>query len=550
MYLRDPAESMLSEEVKYLLVIDGEDDKSVNVFIAKDGTLDWQNVENFFGSDIVQHDQPLPYEYCKSITNKFHTLLASSSKVTYSKQLLQWTNRFELIQSLTGADSTIGNLGTALILTSIVEYSLGNVYQTETGTVPPHLLRDLLRTDALVRVLGEIPVYLLRLLLGTPNGINLRNLVWHGFPSEEEVSGLYNHFLLLLLTAVGDILETRSYRVEFRTCSQEIAKLVREMNLEYFETERLTRYLTRSSDMISNAQRIKWQRTLGLYENGYFYHCVSMALPQLEMYLRRLYGRLYQIDPKARIDEYYIIMDTIFAETDSSGVRNKIHGHFSPALLELMYDILSALAGPRIRDKLSHGELPMTCIDDTVANRVLLVCYLFMGDNGSDFVYSSIFHPNAILRKSLVECELAMERCEVILLPSELASSNEVDDESALLFIPRAGINGKVPIFYRHPKEDEIVGLLQRISTVLKLASESLYESLSSRLKALEGRELRSRGRNTLVNMLRMFPTIRRGLQFSLLLVKWIFHCLMECNGELQNVKRIIRLECPNRTNG
>lgn len=437
-------------------------------------------------------------------------------------------------------DSATGNLSTALILTSIVEYSLGNIYQTEIGTAPPHLLRDLLQTDAIVGVLGEIPVYLLRLLLGTPNGINLRNLVWHGFPAEEEVSGLYNNFLLLILGAIGDILRMQNHDVEFRTCPQNIAKLIREMQLVSFDISRLDAYLAQSNDLISHAQLISWQQTVEFYRNGCFYHCVSMALPQLEMYLRRLYGKLYRIIPNAKINEYYIIMDTIVAEYDTDGVRNKIHDYYSPALLELVYDLLSAMGGPRIRDKLSHGELNLTYIDETVANRVLLVCYLFISDS-SDFIYRSIFHPNAILRISLIACKCSLERCEIIPLSPDLISSAESSSESDSLFMPQIDTSNSVQIFYRHAKEEEIVGLLQRISTVLKLASQSLYESLTTRLKALEARELRSRGRNTLMNMLRMFPAILRGLQFVLLVMKWIFHCLMEGGDELQNVDKIVR---------
>src|SRR6185437_4250178 len=37
-------------------------------------------------------------------------------------------------------------------------------------------------------ILGEDFIFLLRCLFGPPNSINLRNILWHGFPCEEEFS--------------------------------------------------------------------------------------------------------------------------------------------------------------------------------------------------------------------------------------------------------------------------------------------------------------------------------------------------------------------------
>ena len=52
--------------------------------------------------------------------------------------------------------------------------------------------------EELLSVLGSPCLLLLRLLLGSPNSLNLRNLVWHGFLSPEELSPVFASCLLLI----------------------------------------------------------------------------------------------------------------------------------------------------------------------------------------------------------------------------------------------------------------------------------------------------------------------------------------------------------------
>ncbi|XP_058818126.1 endoplasmic reticulum membrane-associated RNA degradation protein-like [Topomyia yanbarensis] len=528
-------ESFFSDEIKKLCIIETKNVSEIsNNFAggADEGTIDWAKVEAYFGDKIVHHSQPLQYYYCRSMTTIIHQFLICCPTAVISEEKLSWTNRLDML-SLVGSTS-MDTLSSSLILTSIVEYSLGNVYQTETGTVPPHLLRDLLMTDVLVNLLGETPVYLLRLLLGTPNGINLRNLVWHGFSSPQDVSPLYVNFLLLMLTSIGERLNKLSYVVKHREYAEYRGALVNQIKIDRFCVTLLGKALHNASD-IPEGLTANWQHAIKLYNSGEYYQSVCIALPQLEMYLRKLYGTLYDLDYRAKIAEYYIIMDTIFDEFDSSNTPNKIYNHFSTSLLELVYDFLTALDGPRIRDKLSHGELKLLQIDESIANRILHLSYLLL-TNDSNFEYRSIFHRNAMLKFKLQECEIALERSDSTQIPPDTLDTPESD----ILFLPSVEIPRNVPIFYRHARESEIVGFLTRICIVHKMAIEYLHKSLSSRMEALAKRELRSRARNTLDNMLRMFPTIWQGLKLILQLVKWIFFCLMEC-ADLPDATQVVR---------
>ncbi|XP_053699349.1 endoplasmic reticulum membrane-associated RNA degradation protein-like [Sabethes cyaneus] len=530
-------QSFLSTGIKELLLIEKDNCRELCLSFSVDGeTINWLKVEEFFEGDIVGHNQPLPYEYCRSLTPKLNHLLKCLPAAAYSAENLAWTNRVDLL-ALVEPSSTEQVLSNVLLLTSITEYALGNVFQTTTGSTPPHLLRDLLMTDALADVFGETPLFLLRLLVGTPEGINLRNLVWHGFPRKEEICPLYANVLLLLLVANGETIRRKKVRITHRTAPENLGQLVQRMSLGELD-ESLFETILNEKNLVCPNLASNWQEVLDFYRTGRFYQCVCFALPLLEMCLRKLYGVLYKVDYRARIDEYYIIMDTVFSQLDLFGARSKIFEYFSTPLLELMYDLLTAVNGPRLRDKLSHGEVELRQINRSIANVTLTCAYLLLTADKT-FSYRSIFHPNSICQSKISECEEAVGRISTITVPMNLAETdlNPVED---IPFLPNGGAQVKVVIFFRPSKEEEIVGILTRICTVLKVASENLCESLTVRLTALENRQLRSRARNTLENMLRMYPTVLRGLDFVLRLIKWIFHCLMN-SDELANDLKIVR---------
>lgn len=389
-------------------------------------------------------------------------------------------------------------------------------------------------TDALATLLGETTIFLLRVLLGSPNGINLRNLVWHGFPSEGEVSELYRNFLVEMLNSIGGRLEELGFVVEFRSCLQDSKLLVRKMNLARFDVALLEEAVTSSSEL-QEIQRAGWLRSISLYKEEQFYYCVCMVLPQLEMFLRVLYGGLYGRDFRAKIDEYYIIMDTIFEEFESvTEARNRMHDYFRIDLLEAMYDLLSAIRGPRLRDKLSHGELQWADIDEQVTNGVLRLSYVIL-TNDSSFEYKSCFHHNAILEQSIRECKFEFEKFN-----DHPFLVQDVKLVENVPFLPQADFNDRIPIFHRPAKEEEVIGYLQRITCKLRQSTSNLNESLTFRLGALASRELRSRARKSLETMLQMFPAIQQGLRHVLAIVRWTFHCLMLAD-ELRDADKLVK---------
>ena len=105
---------------------------------------------------------------------------------TKSKQLLQCFNLLKkpqpayLVMSL-------------LLLASTLERILGDIFLTysDKTVACPSLLKDLLKTQELRKILGDSFMCCLEVFIGSPCGLNLRNLAWHGFFSEKELPKQY-----------------------------------------------------------------------------------------------------------------------------------------------------------------------------------------------------------------------------------------------------------------------------------------------------------------------------------------------------------------------
>jgi hypothetical protein len=72
----------------------------------------------------------------------------------------------------------------------------------------PRMLRELLMMPEVVSLLGEDCHFLLRLLIGPPSGLNLRNITWHGFVSISEFSPSYVSLLFVMLMSLPVYIST------------------------------------------------------------------------------------------------------------------------------------------------------------------------------------------------------------------------------------------------------------------------------------------------------------------------------------------------------
>ncbi|KAJ6233366.1 endoplasmic reticulum membrane-associated RNA degradation protein [Anaeramoeba flamelloides] len=71
----------------------------------------------------------------------------------------------------------------------------------------PNLLIDLLRSELIQKIIGKDGQFLFLVLIGPSIGLNLRNIVWHGFLSPKELPPKITLFLFIILLSFQDLIE-------------------------------------------------------------------------------------------------------------------------------------------------------------------------------------------------------------------------------------------------------------------------------------------------------------------------------------------------------
>lgn len=81
----------------------------------------------------------------------------------------------------------VNGIVSSLLLFSIMERSLGDIYTSYTGCKSPSNLKDLFISEGIQELLGQEVSLILYVLAGPPESVNLRNVLWHGFVSPCEI---------------------------------------------------------------------------------------------------------------------------------------------------------------------------------------------------------------------------------------------------------------------------------------------------------------------------------------------------------------------------
>eukprot|EP01083_Nonionella_stella_P298204 1012446_1 len=122
---------------------------------------------------------------------------------------------------------------TCALLSTFLERLLGDIFCSVADRACPSMLRDLLETRELLEALGSDCVRVLRGLIGPPTGLNLRNVVWHGFAFPGELHPGYASFMFVALVSVWELAAHRCIPVRPR----ELRSLDRYQSLWEFTDE-------------------------------------------------------------------------------------------------------------------------------------------------------------------------------------------------------------------------------------------------------------------------------------------------------------------------
>ena len=263
---------------------------------------------------------------------------------------------------------------------------------------------------------------------------------------------------------------------------------------------------------------------------------VFLLLPQIESVLRFIYSEVNQIDVNAKVDKYYVIMDSIFyeyvLESDfsplvigkinrnqeleiiKSNKRNRIIETFPTALMHLGYDLFHAADGPRFRDKLSHGEATIKIEDyNSLAQTLLkfILSFVQFHDNKKlpVFDYESIFMNNLKFVRTFNEaCEVFERTFATLIVPESLSVTENIFKSE----LPKLDLK-IIKTFFRPLSETQIVKLLLNILENIFAAMKNFSFSCNDFFKLSVERKLSTSRRQTLSHIITSIPNYHRGFQ-------------------------------------
>ncbi|KFQ25602.1 hypothetical protein N331_01177, partial [Merops nubicus] len=586
----DSVTTCLSPPVHYMICKLGFEKKNtydINNILSENGEVRWQAVaEHVY---YLESDQSVDFiksirslgPVCESVNSHLRSLTKEQFVFQYALWF-RWTNCTELfievfnvLQYMQTTEVALG----LMKLTSCLERALGDVYLL-IGKDCPFLLRDLLASEQLAVVFGKAVMNVLRVFFGSPYGLNLRNVLWHGFAAPQEIPVKYCAMLLLLTAGLGQLLQTYLLQTECILVHRPYVIFVNLDELDAFpdlnhEMLSIAEELVKLSSFVLKTMLPFWMAALTAFKQSRYADCVILLLPQLEVGLRLLFTTTNKCPNRlltAESSALYTTFDEMLAKCLDNEVINQLPAVLGePAMAsEFLWDFLNHQEGPRIRDRLSHGEIDLEAFPREVANQIVafaitLLCK-FSDEDMLAFKehvvikplmncasrYRSRFHPISRLKTQVLECmksihlwpelpeehvqtikglDVNTEASTLILMISEIVSqwqqympqncySSEDPVSSVLterLLIELCDV--RICTLYSPRPVLEIVVILRQISTQCHQVSEQVTASTESRYKQWVNRTLRSRQRHNYLRMLNSIKFLPPVLRLILVLI-------------------------------
>ncbi|NWY38381.1 EMARD protein, partial [Sylvia atricapilla] len=444
MVLPDSVTTCLSPPVHYAICklgFEKTDTYDINNILSGNGEVCWQAVTEHVS--YLESDQSVDYiksirllgPVCESVNLYFKSLTKEEFVVQY-ESWLHWTNCtevflevFDVLQYTQATEVALG----LMKLTSCLERALGDVYLLK-GNDCPFLLRDLLASEQLADVFGQAVMNVLRVFIGSPHGLNLRNVLWHGFASPQEIPAKYCAMLLFLTAGLGQLLHTYLLQTEGVLVHRPSVIFISLEEFDAFpgkylnnEILSIAEELVKLSSFVLKIMLPFWISALTAFKQSRYADSVILLLPQLEVGLRLLFTTSNKCPNRmltAESSALYTTFDEMLAKhLDNEEVNQLPVVLEEPAMAsDFLWDFLNHQEGPRIRDRLSHGEINLETFPREVANQIVgfaitILCRFSDEDMFSlkehmvikplmdcASCYRSRFHPISRLKKQVLEC--------------------------------------------------------------------------------------------------------------------------------------------------
>ncbi|XP_008686763.1 endoplasmic reticulum membrane-associated RNA degradation protein [Ursus maritimus] len=580
MLIEDPITTCLSPSVYDMICNLGFEVRErcdINSIVSQRGEVCWQTITACV--IYTQSAQSLDYQgsvrllgpVCEAVHSHLLSLTKGQFEIQYTPWL-QWTAFPELFPEILDAleSPQCPAIPLSLMkLTACLERALGDVFLLN-GKDCPFLLRDLSVMDVL------------KVFVGSPCGLNLRNVLWHGFASPHEIPPKYCSAMILLTAGLGQLLKSYLQRTERVLAHRPFVALTDLKDLAVFpevtsEVLSVLEEVMRKSSFISKVMLPYWEAALVAFRSHRFADCAVLLLTQLETGLRRVFATVNRCPKRlltAESTALYTTFDEILAKHLNDGKINQLPLFLGEPAMEFLWDFLNHQEGPRIRDRLSHGEINLPEFPKEVANQLLafsivLILRFVAGDLsaaceekaaikslvGLAEGYRAHFHPVSQLKKQVLSCEKSIRVWPLLPLPEEAEEAARLEGTSEtqacealfteilqelLRHLPEG--DGVVSGWDRLPDERcsqviqelcgtpvptlfcprtvlEVLTVLRNISAHCTRVSSQVAASAELRHQQWVERRLRSRQRQTYLHMLSSIKLLSPVLYLILLLI-------------------------------
>ncbi|XP_074189988.1 endoplasmic reticulum membrane-associated RNA degradation protein isoform X13 [Rhinolophus sinicus] len=340
--LEDPITTCLSPSVYDMICKLGfevREGRDINSIVTQNGEVCWKAI-----TDCViytQSAQALDYQGSVKLLGPvcaaIHLHLSSLTKGQFETQYapwLQWTSSPELFAEIFDALESLQSPAVSLSLmklTACLERALGDVFLL-IGKECPFLLRDLLASEELAQVFGLSVMNVLRVFIGSPCGLNLRNVLWHGFAAPHEIPPMYCSTMVVLTAGMGQLLKSYLQQSELTWAPRPLIALPDLEDGAVFpevtqEVLGVLEEVMKKSTFILGTMLPYWEVALIRFKSHRFADCAMLLLMQLETGLRHLFATINKCPQRlltAESTALYTTFNEILAKHLNDGEINQL----------------------------------------------------------------------------------------------------------------------------------------------------------------------------------------------------------------------------------
>ncbi|XP_054349512.1 endoplasmic reticulum membrane-associated RNA degradation protein isoform X12 [Pongo pygmaeus] len=359
----DPITTCLSPSVYDIICNLGfqlRENCDINSIVTQNGEVCWKTITDCVS--YTESEQGLDYwgsvrllgPVCEAVHSHFLSLTKGQFEIRYAPWF-QWTSFPELFPEVFDALESLQSPAISLSLmklTSCLERALGDVFLL-IGKECPFLLRDLLASEELAQVFSQSVMNVLKVFVGSPCGLNLRNVLWHGFASPEEIPPKYCSMMILLTAGLGQLLKSYLQNTKLTLAHRSFITLANLEDLIVFpdvtyEVLSVLEEVMTKSAFILKIMLPYWEVALVKFKSHRFADCAILLLTQLETGLRNVFATLNRCPKRlltAESTALYTTFDEILAKHLNDGKINQLPLFLGePAMEKAAVELLISLA--------------------------------------------------------------------------------------------------------------------------------------------------------------------------------------------------------------